>query len=194
MEKPFDSRESVLSDIQISREELKKLGFDYESNESQELQYEFYCIPSHNEQSYYAQIFKRKDEYYLAYARPVITDNVYGTVINMRTFSQVVEANEKSRYSGKIVCGYIKTDKSLVDYIKNLCSYIAPGSHWNEDSSLCIDGTFQMICEYSSGEMQKEVAFHNELKSVIDDNIRKKIAELNSVIVNLAFRGSYTVY
>ena len=39
-----------------------------------------------------------------------------------------------------------------------------------------------MIRIYSEGKMQKEVAFHNELKSIADKGIREKLSILNQFV------------
>ena len=61
----FDDRENVMENIRLGRNELKQFQFDYECNDNQELVYELYCIPSHNEQAYYVQIFKKDAAYYV---------------------------------------------------------------------------------------------------------------------------------
>lgn len=69
MEGFYDDKENVQVDIQIGRNELKKLQFDYTYDDKHELVYELYCIPSHNEQAYYVQIFKKNATYYASYVK-----------------------------------------------------------------------------------------------------------------------------
>ena len=182
MEGFYDDKENVQVDIQIGRNELKKLQFDYTYDDKHELVYELYCIPSHNEQAYYVQIFKKNATYYASYVKSVIEDYAIGVTIYMYTLRDAVEANDMNRYYGKLVCGYKKISDDNVRYLKGLFEYIHIGSHWNENSGIYIDGTFQMIRVYSDGKMIKELAFHNETDSITDVKIRKKLGVLNHFV------------
>jgi len=182
MEGFYDDRKNVQADIQIGREELKKLQFDYECDGSQELIYELYCIPSDNEQAYYVQIFKKDETYYISYVKSVIEDLVIGETIYMYTLQDAVEANDKNRYYGKLVCGYKKVSKEFIDYINELSAHIPAGTHWEEDTGICLDGTFQVIRVYSDKGMEKEIAFHNETRTIADETAREKIGILNRFI------------
>lgn len=182
MEGFYDDKENVYADILLGRKELKKLQFDYECGEEQELLYELYCIPSHNEYAYYVQIFRKADSFYLSYARPEIEDFVIGETIYMYTLQDAEVAKEKNRYYGKIVCGYKKVSTEFLDYLNMLCNYLPEGSHWKEEESFCLDGTFQMIRFYSEGKIKKEVAFNNELKSIADKDAREKLSILNQFV------------
>lgn len=61
-------------------------------------------------------------------------------------------------------------------------SNIPVGFDWNLDGRLCLDGNFQMIRVYSNGRVLKEVSFHNELPTVIDEIAREKLCFLNIYI------------
>ena len=182
MEGFYDDRANVLDDIALGRAELIKLKFDYESDIGQELLYELYCVPSHNEQAYYAQIFRKCGECYLSYAKSVIEDFVINETIYMYTLRDAVEANDKNRYYGKIVCGYKKVTDEYISYLSELCTHLPDENQWNEEGSVCLDGTFQMIRVYSDGSLIKEIAFHNQLKSVMDLDAGEKLATLNQYI------------
>lgn len=178
----FDDRENVMEDIRLGRNELKQFQFDYECNDNQELVYELYCIPSHNEQAYYVQIFKKDTAYYVSYVKPVIEDYAIGETIYMYTLQDVVEANDKNRYYGKLVCGYKKVSDDIIEHLGGLFEHIPVGFDWNLDGRFCIDGNFQMIRVYSDGNVLKEVSFHNELPTVIDEIVREKLCFLNKYI------------
>lgn len=55
----YDDRENVGKDILLGRRELKKMEFDYSCDEMQDLLYELYCIPSHNEYAYFVEYLNR---------------------------------------------------------------------------------------------------------------------------------------
>lgn len=182
MEGFYDDRENVLIDIQIGRAELKKLQFDYECVDGQELVYELYCIPSHNEQAYYVQIFKKDGTYYISYVKSVIEDYVIGETIYMYTLGYAVEANDKKRYYGKLVCGYKKVSDDIIEYLKGLFEHIPEGNTWNIDDGFCLDGNFQMIRVYFDCKMHKELAFHNETEAIVDVGVREQLGALNRYI------------
>lgn len=182
MEGFFDDRKNVQADIQIGRDELIKLKLDYSCDDNQKLVYELYCIPSHNEQAYYAQIFKKDSVYYISYVKSVIEDCVIGGTIYMYTLREAVKANDKNRSYGKLVCGYKKVADDNIEYLKGLFDHIPEGFHWNEDSGICIDGIFQVIRVYSDGKMLKELAFHIETESITDVEVREKLGTLNRFI------------
>ena len=65
-----------------------------------------YCIPSHNHQAFYVQIYGGT-EYTLVYAKTYIVDPMgYESV--MYTFSDVLKAEKRTGYRGDIVCGIKK--------------------------------------------------------------------------------------
>ena len=178
----YDDKENVLNDVNLGRNELKNLHLDYEGDRAQELLYELYCIPSHNEYAYYVQVYRKQDLFYLSYARTEIEDLFNGGMIHMYTFKDTKKANMHDRYKGRIVCGYKKVEASFVNYLAALFIQIPEGSNWIKKDGIWLDGNFQMIRVYSAGEMLKEIAFHNDLKLITDVDVREKLSMLNQFI------------
>lgn len=62
-----------------------------------------YCIPSHNHQAFYLQVYGGS-EYTLLYAKTLISD-FRGNDIAMYTFADALKADEHIAYKGDIYCG-----------------------------------------------------------------------------------------
>ncbi|MBQ9941920.1 MAG: hypothetical protein IJP03_02815 [Christensenellaceae bacterium] len=102
-----------------------------------------YCIPSHNHQTFYLQIFDDGEYYLVLYAKPLIT-TFLGTRIAMYSFNDALFPKTKGTY-GDIFCGmkYLqKTDPTVDALIK-----VLPVSNeiTLDDKTITLDGITTLI-------------------------------------------------
>ena len=96
--------EKCLGDIAIAQEALAQSKLP--GTVSDPLLCDVYCIPSHNHQAFYLQIYGG-EEYTLLYAKTLITD-FYGNRIVMYPFRDAQKADRHAARRGDIYCGMKK--------------------------------------------------------------------------------------
>lgn len=101
-----------------------------------------YCIPSHNHQAFYLQVYGG-DEYTLLYAKTLISD-FRGSDIVMYTFADAIKADKHIAFKGDIYCGL--KNLSLSDATINQLLMCLPSVEENcLEEGIVIDGVRTVI-------------------------------------------------
>ena len=129
------------ADIAIAQLALKKSLLDTVVSNRQ-LLCEVYCIPSHQDQAFYVQIYDG-DEYTLLYAKPYISDYT-GLDIVMYEFGEAILADMHPARIGAIYCG-IKHIPKDNKYISMLTDCLPLYNEFARPDGFIVDGVFTLI-------------------------------------------------
>ena len=130
-----------LNDIEIAQKALEEsLLFSLVKNRP--LLCDVYCIPSHNHQAFYLQVYGGS-EYILLYAKTLISD-FRGHRIAMYTFKDVLKADKHIANKGDIYCGSKKLPLNNAT-INRLLQCVPSVNENCLDTKMIIDGVCTVI-------------------------------------------------
>lgn len=152
-----------------------------------------YCIPSHNHQAFYLQVYGGT-KYTLLYAKTLISDFLGGNNA-MYTFADALEANDHAAKKGAIYCG-IKHLPSDDGTISRLLSCLPSEEECCNEHGIVLDGVHTVIrnhqynppvvLEYNDSRQiernkvtQEQKDFMNDLYLRIEEIIGNLIAVSN---------------
>ncbi len=142
-------------DIQIAIAAMKESLLYPDS----EIIYDLYAIPSHNQQSFYAVIYRKNDEYEMVYAKTAIYHMLFDEPIRMYPFSDAQNAKSKANCDGRIIVGISKLDDSFVDRLSDVIVTV-PAGYYYDNELFMLDGVFQVVRSFSDGAA-KEIIYEN---------------------------------
>ena len=161
-------------DIEIAKNALKETLID-DVVKDRKLLCDVYCIPSHNHQAFYLQVYDG-EEYALIFAKSCIWNGVRGCVV-MYPFEWTIKADAHPAARGNIYCGikYVtRNDQTLQKLMKCL-----PTNDEYSSVGAYIDGCTTLIrnyrlsntplLEYKDAENIKHLSLTSEQISFMDD-------------------------
>lgn len=131
-----------IQDIEIAQNALKESFIDVIVKE-RDLLCDVYCIPSHNHQAFYLQIYDG-NEYALIFAKPCIQDAA-GCIV-MYPFEWTIQANKHTVKKGDIYCGIKYIPKNNLT-INKLIDCLPTMDEWSS-VDITIDGYTTIIRNY----------------------------------------------
>ena len=152
----IEKYKSCIDDIEVAKTEIKNMKLYPESVVA-----DFYCIPSHNHQAYYAMLSCTSDNYSLTYIKTQIYLMGHKDPIKMYPFALCKEAEKHPGKQGQFIMGTKKLAASDVNVLMNLLD-VLPAKYIFEEDGLYLDGVVQGIRMF--GENSKEVFYRDAAK------------------------------
>ena len=180
-----------IRDIEIAKNALKEtLIGDVEKD--RKLLCDVYCIPSHNHQSFYLQVYDGK-EYALIFAKTCIWNGIRECVV-MYPFEWTIKADAHPAARGDIYCGikYVarnnQTLQKLMECLPTNDEYSSVGAYI--DGCTTLIRNYQLsntpFLEYKDAENIKHLSLTDEQISFMDDlyiHIENIIGNIGKAIV-----------
>lgn len=140
-----------LADIEIAKNELKRIKL-YPGN----IVADFYCIPSHNHQAYYASLSIMNNEHVMTYIKPWIYETYWESPVKMYPFAWCKQAENHPAKQGTFIMGIKKVTNKSADKLLRALDEL-PARFIEKETSVCIDGVTQGIRLFTDNP--KEVFF-----------------------------------
>ena len=184
-------REEYLKDVAIAEQVVRSLKLD-QFRPLDDLLCDIYCIPSHNHQAFYVNLYQSENIITMIYAKPIITARD-GNKIVMYRFADSVKIDELHPGYGNIYCGIkrlpIDAVNDLIDTMKAL-----PSISECENGGACIDGVYTVIRTNPYKRNSGEFAYYDvdSMKAFqkLSDKQKEKLnnlyLEIESIIGNTA--------
>lgn len=128
-----------ISDIEIAVEEIKKMKL-YPQN----VIADFYCIPSHNHQAYYALLCETETGYELIYNKPQIHTIEFEMPIRMYRFADCKKAEKSNGKQGIFLIGIKKIERQFGDELIERIEKL-PEKYIYTEKEIFLDGVVQGV-------------------------------------------------
>lgn len=136
-----------------------------------------YCIPAHNHQSFYLQVYGG-DEYTLLYAKTLISD-FRGSDIVMYTFADAIKADKHIAFKGDIYCGL--KNLSLSDATINQLLMCLPSIEENcLEEGIVIDGVRTVIGNHQH-RPPVMLGFHDSYQITLNEMSQEQMDFMNDL-------------
>ena len=162
--------DEYIRDIEIAKNALKETHIG-NVVKGRKLLCDVYCIPSHNHQAFYLQVYDGK-EYALIFAKSCILDCISGCVV-MYPFERTVNADTHPAIKGDIYCG-IKHVSRNNQTIENLMKCLPANDECSSVDGTIIDGCTTLIRNYQLNDtplLEYKDAENIKHLSLTDDQI-----------------------
>jgi hypothetical protein len=184
--------EGIHRDIEIAQKEMRRNLFHLFYPDAPVIM-EIYCIPSHNHHAFYLQWCEdiHNSIEVVKYARTEVYDAVlYGRPIYMYTFSDAINAQDKNRFSGEIVCGIFNADEDLHKVFADIKSALPDESRNDmKNDGIVIDGVLHWI-RYEKNGAEKEYRYCMAEKFLAKSEYsaeRTEISDIHNEIIESCF-------
>ena len=151
---------ACIDDIEVAKTEIKNMKLYPE-----DVVAEFYCIPSHNHQAYYAMLSCTDDNYRLTYIKTQVYLPGHKNPIKMYPFALCKKAEKHPGKQGQFMIGTKKLAASDVNVLMNLLD-VLPEKYIFEEDGLYLDGVVQGIRALGDNPkaVSKEVFYRDAAK------------------------------
>ena len=136
--------DKYIKDIEIAKNALKETLIS-DIVKDKKLLCDVYCIPSHNHQAFYLQVYDR-EEYALIFAKSCIWNGISGCTV-MYPFERTINADAHPAIKGDIYCG-IKYVSRNNETIENLLECLPVNNECASVDGIVIDGCTTLIRNY----------------------------------------------
>ena len=147
--------ESYLSNIAAARAAIEQSMLNGAVNG--ELLSDVYCIPSHNHQAFYAQVYGG-EQYTLLYAKTLIAD-FFGRETVMHSFQNALRADKLTAHRGDILCG-MKMLPLNDPFMEKRLSCLPSADEYYGEEGIVVDGVMTAIRSFLTG-VPVTMAYHN---------------------------------
>lgn len=175
-------RTQFLMDIEFAKQEIYQLKLN-QCFSGQDCICELYCIPSHNHQAYYLQVYQITNRYEAIYAKTIVHDCL-GNMIKMYPFHWTKEAASRPDTVGKIVCGCSRLSETSSQRLSCILETLPWKSFWDTDSCVVLDGVWQIIRQWDHGILRREFSgcTSAEMPEGVSTELWKNLWDLNKWI------------
>lgn len=156
----IEKYKACIDDIEVAKIEIKNMGLYLE-----DVVADFYCIPAHNHQAYYAMLSCTDDNYRLTYIKTQVYLPGHKNPIKMYPFALCKKAEKHPGKQGQFMIGVKKVAESEVAVLMNMLGDL-PMTHIFQEDGLYLDGVVQGIRVFGDNPkaVLKEVFYRNAAK------------------------------
>lgn len=156
----IEKYKACIDDIDVAKIEIKNMELYPE-----DVVADFYCIPSHNHQAYYAMLSCTDDNYRLTYIKTQVYLPGHKNPIKMYPFALCKKAEKHPGKQGQFMIGTKKLAASDVNVLMNLLD-VLPEKYIFEEDGLYLDGVVQGIRALGDNPkaVSKEVFYRDAAK------------------------------
>ena len=127
-----------IRDMEVAKSELVKMKL-YPRNAIAE----FYCIPSHNQQAYYALLSRKEDFFEFTYIKPHIYSYRFKGPVRMYPFVECKEAERHPAKQGQFIMGIKRLAPGYAEDLLNRLDFIP--ERYISEKIFRLDGVLQWI-------------------------------------------------
>lgn len=151
---------ACIDDIEVAKTEIKNMKLYPE-----DVVADFYCIPSHNHQAYYAMLSCTDDNYRLTYIKTQVYFPGHKNPIKMYPFALCKKAEKHPGKQGQFMIGVKKVAESEVAVLMDMLGDL-PMTHIFQEDGLYLDGVVQGIRAFGDNPkaVSKEVFYRDAAK------------------------------
>lgn len=141
-----------LKDIEVAIKEIKNAKLYPDTP----LLCDVYALPPYAHQTYYGMIYKKDQQYYIAYAKSGCYAADLSEIVPSVSFQRVKSIHA---YGEHVLVGIKPVLNSIIDFLICLDQNTEKPVYWEQNSQCFLDGVFQCIRFFSEGKIKKQLGY-----------------------------------